>query len=292
MDVEKDMTPAVGGPYGINIKTNRVSGYLKTGIVSKDQRTALAFLSNFAGHKTDAYFGTTNYDASETRFYGSLILTRDLDENAVHSLNAGASFIHDNFTESIYNKQLDRVENVPGLFSEYTLKPTENLTFMAGARVDFHNIFGTFVTPRMHFRFKMNDHFTVRANAGKGYRTANVVSENYYLLSGYRQLAFDKNAMQEEAWNYGISLVQDYTVLGRPMQINAEYFRTDFQSQLVVNREYSTSQIALMPLDGKSYADNLQFDVRFQPVERLDPRIQKLFQNFHIFQIGFPSHVE
>lgn len=270
MDVEKDMTPAVGGPYGINIKTNRVSGYLKTGIVSKDQRTALAFLSNFAGHKTDAYFGTTNYDASETRFYGSLILTRDLDENAVHSLNAGASFIHDNFTESIYNQQLDRVENVPGLFSEYTLKPTENLTFMAGARVDFHNIFGTFVTPRMHFRYKMNDHFTVRANAGKGYRTANVVSENYYLLASYRQLAFDKNAMQEEAWNYGISLVQDYTLLGRPMQINAEYFRTDFQSQLVVNREYSTTQIALMPLDGKSYADNLQFDVRFQPVERLD----------------------
>ena len=270
MDVEKDMTPEVGGPYGINIKTNRVSGYLKTGIVSKDQRTALAFLSNFAGHKTDAYFGTTNYDASETRFYGSLILTRDLDENAIHSLNAGASFIHDNFTESIYNQLLDRVENVPGLFSEYTLKPTENLTFMAGARVDFHNLFGTFFTPRMHFRYKMNNHFTVRANAGKGYRTANVVAENYYLLAGYRQLAFDKNAMQEEAWNYGISLVQDYTVLGRPMQINAEYFRTDFQSQLVVNREYSTTQIALMPLDGKSYADNLQFDVRFQPVERLD----------------------
>jgi hypothetical protein len=54
------------------------------------------------------------------------------------------------------------------------------------------------------------------------------------------------------------------------MQINAEYFRTDFQSQLVVNREYSTTQIALMPLDGKSYANSLQFDVRFQPVNRLD----------------------
>lgn len=270
MNAEKEMTPMFGGVYGINIKTNRISGYMKTGIVSKDQRTALAFLSNIAAHKTNAFFGTTIYDATENRFYGSLVLTRDLDKNAIHTLNSGASFIYDNFSESIYGLHLDRVENVPGIFSEYTLKPAENITIMAGARVDFHNLFGAFFTPRMHFRYKINDHYTVRANAGKGYRTANVVAENYNLLAGYRQLVWNENSMLEEAWNYGISLVQDYSLWEKPVQINAEYFRTDFQSQLVVNREYSSTQIALTPLDGKSYANNVQLDVRFQPINRLD----------------------
>jgi outer membrane receptor for ferrienterochelin and colicin len=270
VDFEEGMTQSVSNPYGISIKNNRFTGFMKSGIVSQDQRTAFAILTNFTGHKTNSFYGLTNYDASETRFYGSIILTRDLDKKAVHSLNAGVSFMHDNFSESLYNINLDRVENVPGVFAEYTLKPIENLTFMTGIRADSHNIFGTFVTPRMHVRYKMNQHITLRANAGKGYRTANIVTENNYLLASYRQLQWQDKNMQEEAWNYGVSLVQDYVLWGRELQINTEFFRTDFQSQLVVDRESSTDFVILSPLAGKSYANSLQFDVRFQPVERLD----------------------
>lgn len=270
VDFEEGMAQSVSNPYGISIKNNRVTGFLKSGIVSQDQRTALAILTNITGHKTNSFYGLTNYDAAETRFYGSLILTRDLDEKAIHSINAGVSFMHDNFSESLYNIKLDRVENVPGVFAEYTLKPIENLTFMTGIRADSHNLFGTFFTPRMHFRYKLNHHITLRANAGKGYRTANIVTENNYLLANSRQLLWTEKNMQEKAWNYGFSLVQDYILWGRELQINTEFFRTDFQSQLVVDRETSMSNILLLPLDGKSYANSLQFDVRYQPIERLD----------------------
>ena len=267
---EEGMAQSVSNPYGISIKNNRVTGFMKSGIVSQDQRTALAILTNFTGHKTNSFYGLTNYDASETRFYGSLILTRDLDKNAVHTLNAGVSFMHDNFSESLYNINLDRVENVPGVFAEYTLKPVENMTLMAGIRADSHNMFGTFVTPRMHFRYKINDHLTLRANAGKGYRTANIVTENNYLLAGYRKLQWHDKNMQEEAWNYGVSLVQDYILWGRELQINTEFFRTDFNSQLVVDRESSAEFVVFSPLSGKSYANSLQLDVRYQPIERFD----------------------
>jgi outer membrane receptor for ferrienterochelin and colicin len=270
VDFQEGMAQSVSNPYGISIKNNRVTGFMKTGIVSQDQRTALAILTNFTGHKTNSFYGLTNYDASETRFYGSLILTRDLDEKAIHTLNAGVSFMYDNFSESLYNINLDRVENVPGVFAEYTLKPIENLTLMAGIRADSHNMFGTFVTPRTHIRYKMNQNITLRANAGKGYRTANIVTENNYLLASSRRLQWTDKIMQEEAWNFGFSLVQDYTLWGREMQINTEFFRTDFQSQLVVDRESSTEFVILSPLAGKSYANSVQFDVRYQPIDRLD----------------------
>lgn len=141
---------------------------------------------------------------------------------------------------------------------------------MAGVRADSHNLFGTFVTPRMHFRYKLREHITFRANAGKGYRTANVISENNYLLASFRQLQWQEKNMFEEAWNYGFSLVQDYTLWKRELQINTEFFRTDFQSQLIVDRESSSIHIILSPLSGKSYANSLQMDIRYQPVERLD----------------------
>jgi outer membrane receptor for ferrienterochelin and colicin len=270
IDFKDGMIPSLGNPYGISIKTDRLSGYFKSGIVSADQRSALAILTNFSNHKTNSFYGETDYNASENRFYGSLIYTRDLDVNAIHTLNAGVSFIHDNIQESLYNINLDRVENVPGIFAEYTLKPTVNMTIMAGLRADAHNIFGTFVTPRMHFRYKIGQHITMRANAGKGFRTAHVITENNYLLASYRKLNWQNSIMQEEAWNYGFSLVQDYLLWGRELQINTEFFRTDFNTQLVVDRESSSTHVLLSPLLGKSYANSLQFDVRYQPFERFD----------------------
>ena len=270
MDFEEGMEPSTLNPYGISIKTNRLTGYMKTGIVSKDQRSAVAILTNFTGHNTNSFFGVTRYDASETRFYANLVFTRDLDKDAKHTLNTGFSYIYDKFNETLYAQNLDRVENVPGIFAEYTFKPVQNLTLMAGLRTDFHNLYGNFTTPRMHLRYKLNDHLTFRANAGKGFRSANVVSENIYLLASYRKLQWISKTMLEEAWNYGFSLVQDYNLWGKNIQINAEYFRTDFQSQLVADRESSAEFVLFSPLDGKSYANSFQFDVRYQPINRLD----------------------
>jgi outer membrane receptor for ferrienterochelin and colicin len=266
----RDRIPSITNPYGVNINNNRIDAFLKSGLVSTDGKTAVALLTNFSRHETESYYGLTDYNADETRFYASVVLTRDLNAAATHTLNSGFSYIYDDFYEMLYNQDIQRTEKVPGIFSEYTFKPNPNLTLMAGIRADFHNIFGTFVTPRMHFRYHMGEHFTLRTSAGKGYRTANVLSENTFMLANARPLQWDTDVMQEEAWNYGIAFIQNYTLLGRELTLNAEFFRTDFQSQLIVDRETSADYILLSALDGKSYANSLQFDLRWQPIERLD----------------------
>jgi outer membrane receptor for ferrienterochelin and colicin len=270
MDFNSRMTPSLTNPYGINITTNRLDGFFKTGYVFPNGRTAIAWLSNVSRHETNSFYGMNDYDADETRFYANVVLTRDLDEAGIHSLNSGASFIYDDFNEMLYGQNIQRSEKVPGIFTEYTFKPNPNLTLMAGVRADFHNLFGTFVTPRMHFRYRMGEHFTLRTSAGKGYRTANVLSENTFMLANARPMQWSNDVMQEEAWNYGIAFIQNYIFLGRDLTLNAEFFRTDFQSQLIVDRETSSEYIKLIPLDGKSYANSLQFDLRWQPFEGLD----------------------
>ncbi|MDX8339662.1 TonB-dependent receptor [Draconibacterium sp. IB214405] len=267
---DRDMTPSLANPYGVNIVNNRVDAFFKSGIVSQDNHRAVAILTNFARHETESYYGLTTYDADETRFYGSVVYTQDLDEAAIHVLNSGASFIYDDFNEKLYDQDVQRTEKVPGLFTEYTFKPNDNLTLMAGVRADFHNIFGNFVTPRMHFRYHFADHFTFRTSAGKGYRTANVISENSYMLANSRPISWTEDVMQEEAWNYGVAFVQNYMLLDRELTINTEFFRTDFQSKLVLDRETSSEYILLLPSTETAYANSLQFDVRWQPIERLD----------------------
>jgi hypothetical protein len=39
---------------------------------------------------------------------------------------------------------------------------------------------------------------------------------------------------------------------------------------LIVDRETSEDNVILAPLEGKSYANSFQFDLRWQPIERLD----------------------
>lgn len=262
--------PSINDPYGVHIKNNRVDGFFKSGIVSHDNHRALAILTNFARHETESYYGLTPYNADETRFYGNLVYTQDLDEAAIHVLNSGVSYIYDDFNENLYDSNIQRTEKVPGVFTEYTYKPNNKLTLMTGIRADFHNIFGNFVTPRMHFRYQFTDHYTIRASAGKGYRTANVISENSFLLSNSRHISYTNDAMQEKAWNYGFAFIQNYKLLGRDLSINAEFFHTDFQQKLVVDRETSSDFIFLLPSTEKAYANSLQFDVRWQPIERLD----------------------
>ncbi|PIF05166.1 MAG: TonB-dependent receptor [Draconibacterium sp.] len=269
-DFKKEMERNTSAPYGININTDRIEGYFKTGYDFPNQRMSVAFLSNASHHETSSFYGLNDYEAYETRYYANLVFSLELDENERHLLNTGVSLISDKFNEKLYNVTGERTETVPGVFAEYTLKPSENLTFMAGMRVDFHNMFGTFVTPRMHFRYNLNEHITLRTSAGKGYRTANVIAENTFLLANTRQLKWQEYALPEEAWNYGVALVQRYSLLGRVLQVNAEFFRTDFQKQLLVDRETSTDYILLTPLAGKSFANSLQLDVSWQPVERLD----------------------
>ncbi len=268
--VEWNMLPTPSDSYGVNINNDRLEAFFKTGYVFNRGNSAVAFLSNFSKHQTNSFFGLNEYSGDEIRYWANAVYTQDLDPSDTHVLNAGASFIYDDFNETLYGQAIERTETVPGIFAEYTFKPNPNLTLMTGLRMDFHSIFGTFVTPRMHFRWQFTPHMTLRTSAGKGFRTANVLSENNNLLAASRTLQWTDDVMQEKAWNYGVALIQKYDILGRELTINAEYFRTDFQTQLIVDRETSGDFIKLTTLDGTSYANTFQFDVRWQPVERLD----------------------
>ena len=90
-----------------------------------------------------------------------------------------------------------------------------------------------------------------------------------FLLNSSRKLSWEEDIYLENAWNYGASLVQTYNLFDRPLQINTEFYRTDFLEQIIVDRETSTSEILLNPLDGKSYANSFQIDLKYEVLKRL-----------------------
>ncbi len=263
--------------YGINIDTRRYEGFYKAGYVFDDDISSLALVANYSYHQQNSFYGRKLYDAEQKSFYANLIF-QSIIGNENNKFSTGLSFQSDEFDETLMMnfmapdevQLLGRTELVPGTYFQYTYSLPDRLTIIAGGRADFHNEFGTLFTPRLHVKYNLTPNTIVRASAGKGYRTPNVLAENSYLLASSRQINIANDLDQEEAWNYGANITQYIDIAGKELTINAEYYRTDFQNQLIVDMDQSSSAVYFYNLDGKSYANNFQVEGKYELVRGLD----------------------
>jgi len=157
---------------------------------------------------------------------------------------------------------------VPGAYLEYNWTAAENLTIIGGIRVDHHNKYGTFYTPRFHVRYKVFPNTSIRASAGKGYRSANLFAENFSIMASQRVINIQDNLKQEEAWNYGINVTHDFKLFERDAQLDFEAYRTDFISQVIADLDSLPSEVFFYNLDGKSFANSYMAQITFEPVKQ------------------------
>lgn len=266
--------------YGIKINTERYEIFGKIGYIFPTKNyNSLAFMYTASYHKQNSFFGLNNYDAKQNSFFAKLIyelhfgnLHTDKTEegNEVHKIQAGLSYQFDDYNETIFNANHYRNELVPGAFAEYTYNGVKDLTLVGGMRVDEHNIYKTMLTPRFHLRYKINDDAVFRASVGKGYHMPNVYAENSSFLASSREFKIDENLKPEKAWNYGVNLSYDIHLFGILFTLNGEYYRTDFENQIIVDLDRSTREVNFYNLKGKSYSNSLQFDLTFTPIEKFD----------------------
>lgn len=257
-------------PYRIDMKTDRVQAYMKHAIIlDRDHNTNIAFMANGSFHSLDTSYGLKAYDVDEWNSYAQLIFETDFNER--NNLSAGLSFNHDSFRQHIRRVNdatlpltpLKENENTFGGYAQYTWKPSERLTAMAGIRGDYSSLYGWFATPRCNIRYTPTGSLNLRASVGKGYRTVFGWAEYNYLLASGRELIVE-NLNQEASWNYGINA--DYTLwLGsQSIRFNADYYYTDFDRQVNADYDSDPHTLTIANLKGKSYSHTFQIDATYE----------------------------
>jgi outer membrane receptor protein involved in Fe transport/copper chaperone CopZ len=264
--------------YGVGIDISRLQVWNKTGYVFKGKPyQSLGWMNQYVYHQQDSFFGLRNYSGKQHTYYSNLIFESILG-NTNHKYKAGASFMYDGYEETYLIDNFKRNEIVPGIFAEYTLTGLK-YTLVAGARADFHNLVGTQFTPRMNFKYDFTPQTIVRLSAGRGFRTANVFAENQQYFASNRSIQILQNGgniyglKPEIAWNYGASLQQEFKLFGRKSSIVADFFRTDFQDQVLVDLDKSPQQLTFYNLEGKSFANSFQTQWDFTPFKNFDVRL-------------------
>lgn len=255
-------------PYTINNDANRVELFSKNGfILNQDRNESVAVIVSGSYHDQQSNYADKIYNVYESNIYASLLYESEFGDR--HKLAAGLNYNWDNYSQrgnviERYRPQERNVsESVAGTYAEYTWTPVENFTWILGLRTDYSILHHWFVTPRMHLKYAPVHWLDLRASAGKGYRTTFIFPENSYLLASNRTWHIADDLKQEEAWNYGISASFHIPIKSEELTVNAEWFYTDFQNQVVIDMDKDTHGIYFYNLNGKSTSSVFQIDVTY-----------------------------
>lgn len=256
-------------PFSIDIGTRQYESFVKVGYIFDRPNTSLGLITTANAHEQNSSFGPAIYNGLQQTLYANLVFVTYVGRTN-HGLKTGLSFNYDNYKERLNASDFNRDEIVPGAYLEYTYKWMEDLTLMAGLRMDHHNLYGNLLTPRIHLRYQPIKQITIRASAGKGYRSPNILAENMFLLASSRHMVFLEDIGMEEAWNMGVNLTQRYKLWSNELTISADYYRTDFINQLIVDLDRSPGSVFFYNLHGKSYSNSYQVEASYSPIDRLD----------------------
>lgn len=266
--------------YGLGFDTKRYEVFGKLGYLFPHKKySSIGLQVSAFDHRQDAYFGLNMYNARQKNFYSNLIY-QSVIGNSNHKFRTGLSFVADDYDETISGQQYQRKELVPGAFFEYTFSAGDPFSLILGMRADHNNLSGFFVTPRLHLRYEPVEGTTIRIAAGRGQRTATIFAENTGALVSARQVnilnpvpgkAYGLNP--EVAWNEGITIDQKFRLLNRNGNASIDFFRTDFQQQVVADADISARELNFYNGNGISRSNSLQAELNYELMKKLELRL-------------------
>ena len=253
------------------INTARYEAFSKTGFLFDRDDTSLGIQQQFIYHDLGStYFGRTNYNASQLSYYANALFDSYI-VNDHHKYSVGASYSYGKYDENLNDSTFQRIEHVPGVFGEYVFNDEHHWSVIAGFRADYNSYYQKMLyTPRLHVRFKTHDELTLRLSAGKGYRSPNVIAENSTMMASARNIVFVETPKMEEAWNYGVNLTKGIDIGWREITINADFYRTDFVNQIVLDRDADAHEVRIYNLNGKSYSNSAQIEANCEIFKDFD----------------------
>lgn len=253
-------------PYQVHLTTNRAELFTKQAyIIDMEKVESVALILSGSYHEQASLYDRTPYNVYQKNVYASLLYEKEFSK--AHSLSTGLSMNYDGFNENLELNQVwtpyNRKEVVSGAYAQYTYNLNDKFIVLAGLRADYSTLYDVFVTPRMHIKYNPFEWFHVRASAGKGFRTANVLAENNFLLSSSRKMYIADNLDQEEAWNTGVNLSFYIPLFGKELTLNGEWYYTDFVKQVVVDMDSDPHAVHFYNLDGRSYSNSFQVEATY-----------------------------
>jgi outer membrane receptor for ferrienterochelin and colicins len=236
--------------YGESIYTKR--GEL---IGSYQMPTTEKLMLSFSGniHFQDSRYGTTSYIANQKIGFLQLTWDKKIGKNDVLAGIASRYTHYDDNTPATAILTANNPEKtwLPGIFVQDEINFNEKHKVLLGLRYDYNSIHGTILTPRLAYKWKINDNNIFRFNAGTGFRVVNLFTEDHAALTGAREVVIANNLNPEKSVNANLNFIKKiYFDNGTFLGVETTAFYTRFSNKIIPNYEADPNKIIYSNIDG------------------------------------------
>ncbi len=241
----------------------------------KKEGRSVGLKYQFTSNGLAAQFGQLDYTGDQIRGYLQAVYG-DQIVNEEHKILMGASYLLEDLNEHLDDRNLARQERVPGVFLEYAFSPTythddihfiDRFGLVAAIRADFHNLYGTQISPALSMKFNFDESNIIRANIGKGYRTPYFFGDNLSSFANGRRVKILGNLDDEEAINYGVSYTGKTRLFSQDLSINLDFYRTDFRNMIIADMDGGKDAVQVYNQPGKAYVNSFLASVNYNLFE-------------------------
>ena len=242
--------------YGESINTRRWEVLGKYQLPIKEK---LLVSFSYNDHSQNSVYGDIPYLADQRIGFTQLTWDKKTDN---HDLLVGSSlrynYYDDNTTATVTADEV----TIPSLFVQDEISLAKKHSLLLGLRYDYDKRHGSIYTPRMAYRWKMNDNDILRLNAGTGFRVVNLFTEEHAALTGARDVIVTEELDPERSFNINLNYLKKiYADNGVFATIDASVFYTNFSNAILPDYDNNPNQIIYDNLDGKSISQGVSANI-------------------------------
>lgn len=255
--------------YGESIYTKR---WELTGQYQLPTKEKLLYSVSYNSHQQDSRYGNISYIADQKILFNQLTWDKKI---ANHDLLAGIAVrytYYDDNTTATLNTDPTNPKNapqqtwLPGIFLQDELKLGKQ-QLLLGLRYDRHSIHGNIFTPRIAYKWKIDEDQSLRLNAGTGFRVVNLFTEDHAALTGARKVVIKNELKPEQSFNVNLNftrklLTGNATIIG--FDISAWY--THFSNRIIGDYETNPNEINYDNLKGYAVSKGVTINTDFNMV--------------------------
>ena len=242
--------------YGESIYTKRweLLGAYELPVTEK-----MLFSFSYTDHDQNSVYGDIPYLAKQRIGFGQLTLDKKINH---HDILLGTAlryqFYDDNTTATIH----EDINWIPSFFVQDEIQLTEKHKLLLGARYDYNSNHGSIFTPRLAYKWKINDSNILRFNAGTGFRIVNLFTEEHAALTGSRDVIVLEKLKPERSYNANLNhLKKFYSKNGNFIGLETTAWYTRFSNSIVPDYDTNPNQIIYKNLDGYAVTKGISTNV-------------------------------
>jgi len=247
--------------YGESIYTNRLE-VLGNYQLPTTEKLLLSFSLNH--HHQNSMYGNTLYQAKQKVGFAQLVWDKKMGQ---HDWLVGTAlrynYYNDNTPATGATDPASMGINpqrivLPGLFAQNEITFNQQHKLLLGIRYDYNSAHGHIVTPRIAYKYTINQQQFLRFNMGTGFRVVNLFTEDHAALSGARKVVLTEQLKPERSFNVNLNYIHKFYGKGNTATtLDVSAFYTYFNNRIVGDFETDPNQIIYANLNGHAVSNGL-----------------------------------